>query len=354
MTAPLPVAVIGAGRMGGHHVRLYSQMPQVKLVAVVDADIERARAAAEPVGAKWATELTPDLGDIAAVSVATPTAYHLAVSRPLIERGVSVLIEKPLAGSPEEAEEIAALAKRHDVLVAVGHTERFNPAVRAVHRLGVRAKYVESSRVSPFPFRSADVGVVFDIMIHDIDVLLSLVPEDVARVDAVGVNVLGAHEDVASARITFAGGAVANLTASRLALKTERRLRVFSERAYVSLDYHHKQGIAVTLDKNADVIRFAQERGLDDLSQLAGADFKQLVKVEPLLIDNKDALGTELETFIDCVRNRSKPPVSVEDGVRAVRVAARIVEKIKSHRWDGDEAGRVGLAADIVRGEAMR
>lgn len=354
MSDPTPVAVIGAGRMGAHHVRIYSQMPQVKLIAVIDADVERARAAAEPVGAKWGAALTPEMGDIAAVSVATPTEHHLRVSRPLIEGGVSVLIEKPLAGSTAEAEEIAALAERHGVIVAVGHTERFNPAVRAAHRLGIRAKYVESSRVSPFPFRSADVGVVFDIMIHDIDVLLSLVPEEVARVDAVGVNVLGAHEDVASARVTFAGGAVANLTASRLALKTERRLRIFSERAYVSLDYHHKQGIAVTLEKNADVIRFAQERGLDDLSQLAGADFGKLVKVEPLLIDNKDALGAELETFIECVRTHSKPPVTVDDGVRAVRVASQIVDRIKSHRWDGDEAGRVGLAADIVRGEAFR
>jgi predicted dehydrogenase len=352
MSEQLPVAVIGAGHMGRHHVRKYAEMPSAKLIAVVDADIERAKSLAEPLGVEYATELTPELGDVAAVSVAVPTVHHLRVAGPLIERGIAVLVEKPLAPTLTDAERIAALARKCGTIVQVGHTERFNPAVRAVDRLSLRPKFVETHRISPFTFRSADIGVVFDMMIHDIDILLHLVKEEIERVDAVGVNVLSRHEDIANARVAFGGGAVANLTASRLALKTERKLRVFCEHAYVSLDYQKKLGIAITLDHNLDVLKLAREHNIEDLSQLAGVDFGKLVKVEPLTIENKDALQDELETFIDCVRNSKKPPVSADDGVAAVRLAEQVIASVKSHRWDGDASGRVGLDADIVRSQA--
>jgi len=353
MSQPVPVAVIGAGHMGRHHVRKYAEMPTAKLVAVVDQDVERAKQLAEPLGARYADKLTPELGDVAAASVAVPTVKHLKVVRPLLERGVAVLIEKPLAPSLADAERIAALARKHGTIVQVGHTERFNPAVRAVDRLGLRPKFVETDRISPFTFRSADVGVVFDMMIHDIDIMLHLVKDEVERVDAVGVNVLGVHEDIANARVQCQGGAVANLTASRLALKTERRLRVFCEHAYVSLDYQKRVGIAITLDKNLDVLKFARERNIEDLSQMAGVDFGKMVHVEPLTIEDKDALEDELETFLDCVRQRKRPPVSAEDGVAAIRLAEMIVDSIKSHRWDGAESGRVGLEADIISAQAF-
>jgi predicted dehydrogenase len=347
VSKPLPVAVVGAGHMGRWHVQKYHEMPEAELVAVVDTNGERARALAEPLGVKHAERLTPELGDVAAVSVAVPTVQHLAVSRPLIERGIHVLIEKPLAPTPEDGEQIVSLAKQHDVIVAVGHTERFNPAVRAVQRLGLRPKFVETHRISPFTFRSADVGVVFDLMIHDIDIMLSMVQDEVQRVDAVGVNVLGPSEDIANARVACRGGAVANLTASRLALKTERKLRVFAENAYVSLDYQKRVGIAVTLDKNLDVLKLARERGIEDLSQMAGMDFGKMVHVEPLAIDSRDPLRTELEAFIEAVRQRSRPPVSAEDGLAAVRLASQVVASLSAHRWDGDASDRVGLAADI-------
>ena len=349
MSAVLPVAVIGAGHMGRHHVRKYAEMDGANLVAVIDADAERAQSMAEPHGAKWGTQLTPEMGDVAAVSIAVPTVHHLGIAAPLIERGIAVLIEKPLAPTREDAQKIADLAAKHDTIVQVGHTERFNPAVRAIDRLGLRPKFVETHRISPFPFRSADVGVVFDIMIHDIDILLHMVRENAVRVDAVGINVLCPNEDIANARVTFDGGAVANLTASRLALKTERKLRIFCEHAYISLDYQKKVGIAITADKNLDILKLAREHDAEDLAQLAGqADFGKLVHVEPLVIEDKDALQDELETFLDCVRNRRRPPVSAEDGVAAVDLAERIVNEIKSHRWDGTDAGRIGLDANIV------
>jgi len=347
MSAPVPVAVLGAGHMGRYHVQKYAALPGARLVAIIDPQLERAKALAEPLGVRYAAEYTPQLGDIAAASVAVPTARHLEAARPLIERGIAVLIEKPLAPTVAEAEEIVALARRHRTLVQVGHTERFNPAVRAIDRLGIRPKFIETHRISPFTFRSADIGVVFDMMIHDLDILLHLVRDEVARVDAVGVNVLGPHEDIANARVTFRRGAVANLTASRLALKTERKLRVFSETAYVSLDYQKKVGIAITRDQNLDVLKLARERNLEDLSQMAGLDFGQLIHVEPLQIEDQDPLGTELATFIDCVRTGTPPPVSAEDGLAAVRLASQIVEALSAHRWDGDAGQRVGLQADI-------
>lgn len=348
MINPLPVAVIGAGHMGRHHVRKYAAMQEAQLVAVVDRDIERAREHAEPVGAKAVEALTPDLGEIAAVSIAVPTVHHLAIAQPLIERGIAVLIEKPLAPSASEAQAIADLARKHDTIVAVGHTERFNPAVRAVDRLGITPKFVETHRISPFTFRSADVGTVLDMMIHDIDIVLHLVGENVSRVDAVGVSVLSKYEDIANARVMFDQGAVANLTASRLALKTERKLRVFSERAYVSLDYQKRTGIAVMLEKNVDVLKFARDHNLDDLSQLAGVDFTKLVQVEPLLIEEKDALEDELQTFLRCVREKQRPPVSADDGVAAVRLAEQIVASIEQHRWDGERGDRVGPRAEMA------
>ncbi|MFH1746709.1 MAG: Gfo/Idh/MocA family oxidoreductase [Planctomycetota bacterium] len=347
MSTAIPVAVIGAGHMGKWHVQKYHACPSAQLVAVIDTDVERAQALAEPVGARYAATLSPELGDIVAASIAVPTIKHLEVARPLLERGIHLLIEKPLAPNVAEAEQIAELARRYNVTVQVGHTERFNPAVQAVERLGMKPKFIETHRISPFTFRSADVGVVFDMMIHDIDIVLHLVDDEVVDVDAVGVNVLGPHEDIANVRVKFKGGAVANLTASRLALKTERKLRVFSESAYVSLDYQKKVGIAVSLDKNIDIIKLARERDIEDLSQMAGLNFGEMVHVEPLMIDDKDPLGTELETFLEAVRNQTPPPVSAEDGVAAVRLADQIVTSLASHRWDGATGDRVGLTADI-------
>lgn len=347
MSSELAVAVVGAGHMGRFHVQKYAALPGVKVVAVVDADVERARQLAEPLKARYGTALTNDLGDVVAASIAVPTIHHLSVAQPLMERGIHLLIEKPLAPTAAEAQQIADLARRHGVIVQVGHTERFNPAVRAVERLKVRPRFVETHRISPFTFRSADIGVTFDMMIHDIDIVLNLVRDEVERVDAVGVNVLGPHEDIVNARVHFRGGPVATLTASRLALKTERKLRVFDESAYISLDYQKRVGIAVQRDKNVDVIKFARERNLDDLSQISAADYVKLVKVEPLLVQEKDALADELATFVDCVRNRAPSPVSADDGVAAVRLAEQIVASIQQHRWDGDAGQRVGLQADI-------
>ncbi|UCG33452.1 MAG: Gfo/Idh/MocA family oxidoreductase [Phycisphaerales bacterium] len=335
MSEPIPVAVIGVGHMGRHHARIYHELPETRLVAVVDRDAGRAGEIAHKHECEALTEPDKILDKVRAVSVSVPTVHHLEAARPFLERGVAALIEKPIAGTPDEAEELLALARRHHALIQVGHTERFNPVVTAIGRMGITPKFIETHRISPFTFRSADIGVVMDMMIHDIDIVLHLVRDRNPRVDAVGVNVLGPHEDIANARLRFGNGCVANLTASRLALKTERKIRVFSHEAYLSLDYQKKSGIAIKKDANLDVLKLARERNADDLAQLAGTDFGKMVKVEPLIIEDAEPLKAELEAFIHCVRTGDTPPVTAEDGAAAVRLAHEITDSIKSHSWHG-------------------
>jgi predicted dehydrogenase len=332
MTAPLRVAVFGAGRMGKLHARVYGEIPGAQLVAIIDPDEKRAADVAREHGGRPLKSVDALRESIDAASVAVPTSGHLEVARPLIERGLPLLIEKPIAATPDEAEQLLALARRHDCLVAVGHSERFNPVVQAMLRMGVSPKFVETHRISPFTFRSADIGVVMDMMIHDIDIVLHMVKAKPVSVDAVGVNVLGPHEDIANARIRFENGCVVNLTASRLALKTERKIRVFSEAAYLSLDYQKRTGIAIKKDANLDILKMARERNAEDLSQLQGADFGSLIKVEPLMITSGEPLRAELEAFLDAVRTRQPAAVvSAEDGVAAVKLAHDIVDSLKSH-----------------------
>lgn len=333
MSSPIPVAVVGVGHMGRHHARLYHEMEGAELVAVVDAHAERAAEYASDYGTQALSSIDELPDRVRAVSVAVPTIHHRAIAEPLMHRGIDVLVEKPLAPDINEAEELLACAKETGRILAVGHTERFNPVVRAISRLDIQPKYIEAQRISPFRFRSADIGVVSDMMIHDIDIILNLVKSNVANVHAVGVAVLGRHEDVANARIEFENGAVANLAGSRLALKTDRRLRVFCETAYLSLDYQTKSGIAITRDANLDIIKMAREKNLDDLSQLANVDFGQMINVEPLHIDDVEPLRAQLESFLDSVTTRKPPVVTAEDGVAAVRLATRIVEAVNAHHW---------------------
>ncbi len=330
---PLPVAVIGCGRMGRLHARVYSQMPGVSLVGVHDTNPDAAADAAEEYNCEAFGTVEELLPHIRAATVAVPTEFHATVAVPLLERGIACLIEKPIAKTVEEARRIVAAAKsgagQAGAVVQIGHIERFNPAIRAMDRLGFQPRFIEVTRISPMTFRSIDIGVVLDVMIHDIDIVLRLANSTMERVDAVGVNVIGPHEDICNARVSFANGCVANLTASRLALKTERKLRVFSPDAYVSLDYQKKYGIVVRRSGNVDSMRdvFAKIRSgeVTDLSQLNYAD---IVNVEELQIDDVEPARAQLESFIAAVRGEMPPVVSAEDGLAAVELATRIVESM--------------------------
>ena len=325
----LPVAVIGCGRMGRLHARVYSEMPQVELVGVYDANPDAAAAAAGEDGGRAAATIDELLPQVRAVSIAVPTRFHAEVAEACIGRGVACLVEKPLAKDVNDARRIADAARRAGTTVQVGHIERFNPAIRAMTSLGIVPRFIEVTRISPMTFRSIDVGVVLDMMIHDIDIVLRLAGCPVARVDATGVSVIGDVEDICNARLTFENGCVANVTASRLALKTERKLRVFSRDAYVSLDYQKRYGIVARRTQNLDAIRSAVGKiragEIKDLSEL---NYAEIVNFEELKIDDIEPLRAELDSFVLAIRDGTRPEVTVEDGLAAVETATRIVEAI--------------------------
>ena len=335
---PVPVAVVGCGRMGRLHARVYSQMPQVRLVGVVDANLEVARQTADQYGGEAFTSvesLLGRVGGVRAVTIATPTTTHLVVAEPLLRAGIACLIEKPLAKDVAEARRIVELGRQHDALVQTGHIERFNPAVRSLRKLEIRPRFIEVTRISPLTFRSIDVGVVLDVMIHDIDIVLSLAQSKVARIDAQGVSLIGGGtpeapaEDICSARLVFENGCVADLTASRLSLKTERRLRIFSTEAYVSLDYQKKHGILVRKTGNLNLLRETVEKiRTGEIRDMAGLDYMKLVKVEELTIDDVEPLRAQNDAFIRSVAGGEPPVVSGDDGLAAVEVANRIVSAI--------------------------
>ena len=323
----LPVAVIGVGRMGGHHVRHYAGLEGADLVAVVDGDEARAASVAQEYGCRAFPSVEALLAgapEVRAVSVATPTIAHRPAAETLLRAGVACLIEKPLAQSAEDARAISALADEKGVVVAVGHTERFNPVVRAMAEMNLAPRFIETHRVSPMTFRSIDVGVVFDLMIHDLDIVLALANSPLVGVSAVGVNLLGSHEDVCNARLEFENGCVATLTTSRLALKTERKLRVFAADAYVSADYGNRTGIVLTAKDNADRMREIAMR-MAAGEDLTGMDWSDVVKARQLELVEEDPLRAELSEFLNAVRGEGKPRVDAHAGCAAVEAAERVV-----------------------------
>ncbi|MFW6060187.1 MAG: Gfo/Idh/MocA family protein [Phycisphaeraceae bacterium] len=346
---PVDVAVVGVGRMGRHHARIYHQLPQTRLAAVVDTDLERAREIADQYGCDACDSvdaLRAKHPSVTAVSIAVPTRHHLAAARALLPHRIACLIEKPLAATTDECHQLVALAREHNATLQVGHTERFNPAVRAVAAMNITPRFLEVNRISPMTFRSLDVGVVMDMMIHDLDIVLTLADAPIARIDAAGVAVFGEKEDVANARLVFETGCVANLTASRLALKTERKLRCFSESAYVSLDYQKRDGLVIRSSDNAAALQQVRQQLAEgkDLSEL---DYSSLVQVSELSMDlpdgEDDPLTAELKSFVNAAQTGSVPVVGAEAGLAAVDAAERVVAAIAAHQWEGLEASGLKL-----------
>jgi len=297
-------------------------MSGTKLVGVYDAIPKAAETIAAEFGTKVVANLDELAEQVAAVTIAVPTEDHAKAAEPFLKRGIACLIEKPLARNSAEGRQIVELAARHGAILQVGHIERFNPAMVALSKLNLSPRFIEAVRVSPLPFRSLDVGVVLDVMIHDIDIVLSLVKSPVKRVEAVGASVIGGVEDICNARLTFENGCIANLTASRLALKTERKLRLFSHDAYVSIDYQKKSGVIAHRAENVESIRAAVEqlrRGGE------AKNFADLVKLTPLEVKDVDQIRAELESFASSIHSKTAPVVSGEDGLAAVEVAERIV-----------------------------
>ncbi len=332
---PLRVGVIGVGHLGSVHARIYGELPGVELAGVADADAARAAA----VAARCRTRAFPSAeallaAGLDAVSVAVPTTGHLAVGRLCLEAGVPALIEKPLAKTLAEADALVRLSRERKVALQVGHVERFNPALLAVRdRIGA-ARFIECHRLSPFKFRSTDIDVVLDLMIHDLDIVLHLVRAPLKEVRAVGVSVLLGEEDIANARLEFEDGSIANLTASRVSDKAMRRMRVFSEDAYLSLDFLER---AARIFRKVEGFEAAvkaltpEDRKL--LQEKPEMVLPKFLTVEAVEIPEEEPLKAELASFVDAVRNGTDPLVPGEHGLRAMAAADRILREIRAHTW---------------------
>jgi predicted dehydrogenase len=331
---------VGVGRMGRHHARVYSQLADCELVGVVDAETDRAEALAEKHACRafGTVEELIDAG-VNVCSIAVPTTYHRIVAEPLLKAGIACLIEKPLAQDAATAKAIKDLSESTGTLLMVGHIERFNPIMRAMQQstangLEIVPRFIQVHRVSPMTFRSVDVGVVMDMMIHDLDVVLMLMGgQEPGTIRAAGVSVVTDHEDICNAWLEFDtpnGRCVANMTASRLALKTERVTRITGENGYIKIDYATKAGTIIRRRANElqmDEIRAQLRAGVD----LTSLNWHELVNVEPLVIDDAEPIVMEIKSFIEAVRTGERPPIDAEAGFANVRTAERIVKAIREH-----------------------
>ena len=328
-------AVIGAGKMGTIHAKVYAQLPQSELVAVVDLDANRAKSLAEQYNCLACTDYSDILGKVDAVTISTPTVTHLQLAEVFIKNNIAVLVEKPLAATVKEGRKIVDLANKKNSVVAVGHSERCNPVAQVLKRLDIEPKFIEANRISPYPFRSTDVGVVLDVMIHDIDIILSLAASKVRKVDAVGVNVVEEKEDICNARIVFENGCIANVTASRLALKTERKVRVFSRQAYLSMDYLKKSGMIIKADPNINIVKWINEQRASGDFNMLSVNWPDLLHIEQLQIDDKEPVRLQQEAFLRAVMDRQfVPEVSAEEGLAALQCAEKILASVKKNKWD--------------------
>jgi len=302
------VGVVGAGYLGRFHAQKYAALPQAELVGVADPDPVARDKIARELACPVVVDYRELLGQVDAVSIVTPTPLHHRVSRDFLDAGAHVLVEKPITTTLEEARDLVETAARAGKVLQVGHLERFNPAIVAVEGILDRPRFVESNRLAPFKPRGTDVSVVLDLMIHDIDLIQNIVGSPVASIDAVGAPVFTDEIDIASARIRFENGCVADATASRISMKSERKLRVFQADAYLSIDL--------------------QQKVLTHVRKVAGAPAGDMPRVE---IDERsfepgDALRDEIVSFLDCVATGRRPVVSGEDGLRALATAIRIGE----------------------------
>lgn len=306
-------AVIGTGYLGRFHAQKYAQSPECELVGVVEPREAARTAVAAEVGAPGFASFHELIGRVDAVSIVTPTPTHFEIARQCIESGIHVLLEKPITETVLQARQLVDAARSHGVVLQVGHLERFNPAIVAAEPWLGGARFIECQRLAPFKERGTDVSVVLDLMIHDIDIVQTIVGSPIDTVDAVGTAVFSQDADIANARLRFANGCVANVTASRVSLKTERKLRVFSNEAYLSIDLQQK------------VLTLIRKRGPDD----SGAALGGLpVRIDEQSFEQGDALKAEIESFLSCVRTRGRPVVSGEDGLRALETAVRIAHQL--------------------------
>jgi predicted dehydrogenase len=317
--------VAGVGSLGQHHARIYASLPAAELAGIYETDDARA----EAISAQYHCRRFATLEELGAacdaVSVVVPTDRHAAVALPLLARGCHLLIEKPLCASLAEAAEVLTAAQQHHRLVQVGHVEHFNPVMSFLEKAVTHPGYITTERLAPYQTRGTEVGVVLDLMIHDIGIVLALVKAPIRRIDSVGINVLSKTEDIANARIEFEGGCVANLSASRMALKKNREIRVFQDNAYLSLDFMNQKGHLV---KKSDLIAYGVKLKLG----LVKPGDASSIPVHEIPIEKGEPLAIELRDFVDSVAKARQPKVGAALGKSALEVAIAITEQIRTAR----------------------
>jgi predicted dehydrogenase len=320
----IKIGVVGTGHLGNLHAKMYSQISTVDLVGVYDADVEKAQRVAAAYGTKAFDKLSQLLDAVQAVNIATTTTAHYEVALEALGRGIHTFIEKPITETNDQAKTLVALAEKKKLSLQVGHIERFNPAILALEQYKIRPLFIESHRLAQFNPRGSDVAVVLDLMIHDIDLILSLVRSPVVRIDANGVAVVSESEDIANARLQFENGCVANVTASRISQNKMRKMRLFQNDAYISIDF--SQGLAEVfhlVDEGDANVKPTMMLGKIDMGQK-----KRLIVYEQPEVKEVNALKYELELFVESVMNGTEPPVTGRDGLQALEVAQEILKKI--------------------------
>ena len=311
----IKMGVVGVGYLGRHHARIYSKMDNVELVGIVDVDEKAALKISKEYKVPVYSSADELSFKVEAVSIAVPTKLHHKIGKVFLEKGIHTLIEKPITNSLEEAEELLQTAKEKNCILQVGHVERFNPAVDEAQKHVNNPRFIESYRLGPFNPRASEVGVVLDLMIHDIDIILFLVNSPVINIDAVGADILTDKEDIATAHLNFENGCVANVTASRVTLETMRKIRIFQENAYISLDYA-KQSLKIYKKKKSS----SPVKSMSDIKI-----------IKPKLFSG-EPLEAELKEFVSCVREGRKPLVSGEHGRNALEVGLEILRKLKGYK----------------------
>jgi len=337
--------VVGVGALGRHHARILSSMDGVSLVAVADSNRTNGENVANACGSKWVSDYREVLTEVDFAVVAVPTMAHEPVATTLLESGIDVFVEKPLAMNSAEARNLVAMAESHSRVLQVGHIERFNPAFEATLPHLCDVKYMRAERVSPYSFRSTDISVVLDMMIHDIDLVLAITGETPSRVDAMGVTVFGDQADIAQARLVFSSGCVADLVASRISPVTNRCLQTWSSSGCTQIDFGARKATSwsptPTLLYGTSPLDRSRQPDCN-IEQLKASVFGQYIQPTDIPVVAQDQLSAELANFQQAIRSRGIPRVDGRQGLAALEVAEMIAESIQSHQWDGSDSGRVG------------
>jgi predicted dehydrogenase len=341
----LKVAVVGVGALGRHHARILGEMPSADLVAVAETNPETGKRVADACDATWVADYRELCDRVDAVSIAVPTSAHLAVASEFLERRIPLFVEKPLAANVAEAQQLVDAAARNQTIVQVGHVERYNPATVAARQVCGKPSYIRAERLSPYSFRSTDIGVVHDLMIHDLDLVLDFVDAPVCHVEAFGLSVIGGHEDVVQARIVFENGCIADLTASRVNPTAQRSMQIWSSSGTVTVDFASRE---VVCYRPSHALKFGKpllERAAQpdaDVEQLKADVFGKFIEVVHPAVAKGDALTAELADFIDCVLANRQPLVGGREALRAMQVAERVLNSVETHQWQGQARGAVG------------